>query len=166
MKKETYLKMTQPFRENPKLAKSLHISNCIITGLIFVSYPLLLIWMFLEKDEELLRSILVPLDGFILVSVLRYMVNRPRPYEKFGIPSVIPKNTKGKSFPSRHVFSAAVIALTFLMQPECLVAGIGLLFLTAAISVIRVVSGVHFISDVLAALIAAVLMWLIGIYVF
>ena len=32
MRKETYIKMTQPFRENPKLAKSLHMANKILTG--------------------------------------------------------------------------------------------------------------------------------------
>ena len=60
-------------------------------------------------------SIIVPLVGFVAVSVFRYIVNRPRPYEKFDMPPVIPKDTHGRSFPSRHVFSAFIIAFTVLI---------------------------------------------------
>lgn len=166
MTKETYLKMTQPFRDNPKLAKSLHIANKILTGMIFAAYPLLLIWLFIRRDPGLLRGILIPLDGFLAVSVFRAMVNRRRPYEKFQTSPIIPKDTKGKSFPSRHVFSAAVIAMIFLIQPGFLGAGIFLMVCAAALAVIRVVSGVHYISDVAAAFVFAAAVFGIGIYLF
>lgn len=166
MKKETYLKMTQPFRDNPKLAKSLHICNRILTALVFAAYPLLLMDMFIKRDPALVKAILVPMDGFIAVSVFRYLVNRPRPYENFQIPPVIPKDKKGQSFPSRHVFSAAVIAVTFCMQPAYWIAGSVLLGLAVAIGVIRIISGVHFISDVLAAYVCAIAVCLIGFNVF
>lgn len=166
MTKETYFKMTQPFRNHPGLAKSLHRLNDLFSGIIFISYPLLIIWLFIQKDPGLLKIILVPLDGFIAVTVFRGMCNRKRPYEKFETEPVIPKDTKGKSFPSRHVFSAAVIALTACMQPQLLGIGILFLILAAGIAVIRVVSGVHYISDVLAAFIFAAAIWGIGYYLF
>jgi len=143
--------MTQPFRENPKMAKSLHIGNLILTAAVFVSYPLLLCWLLLKQSPLLARAIIIPMDGFIIVTVLRRMVNRPRPYEKFETSSVIAKNTKGKSCPSRHVFSAAVIAMTFMTTPGMFTAGIIFLVCALGLAVIRVVSGVHFVSDVLAA---------------
>lgn len=149
MKKETYLKMTGPFRDHPKLARSLHITNRILTGIIFLAYVLFLIWLFVRRDEELLRMILVPLDGLIAVTVFRYLMNRPRPYEAFGEQSLIPKKTKGKSFPSRHVFSAAVITGAFFVYGLWLT-GIVCLVVTVFLAVIRVVSGVHYISDVIA----------------
>lgn len=146
--------MTQPFRD-PKRARSLHIANKILTGIIFVAYPILLIWSYFCRSEYLLGSILVPLDGFIGVTVFRYLVNRRRPYETFGLPPVIRKDTTGKSFPSRHVFSAAIIAFTFFYVPGVAAIGIILLVCTLLLSAIRVVSGVHYISDVLAALFIA-----------
>lgn len=157
MTKENYLKMTQPFRENPKMAKSLHICNRILTGMIFVGYPLLLLWLLKERRPELARAVIIPMDGVIIVSVLRCFINRPRPYEKFAVAPVIPKETKGKSCPSRHVFSAAVIAMTFISIPDMAAIGIILLVFAVLIGIIRVVSGVHFISDVIAALLCALI---------
>ena len=137
--------MTQPFRDNPKRAGVLHTVNKILTAIVFASYPCLLAVLFFRKDGRVLEAAGVPLAGFIVVSVIRILVNRPRPYEKFQIPPVIPKDTMGHSWPSRHVFSAAVIAFTFSVE-----AGTVLLIAAAALAVIRVLSGVHYISDVLA----------------
>ena len=97
--------MTQPFRDHPERAKSLHMANKILTVIIFVAYPLLLIWLYVKLPDHLLRAILVPLDGFIGVSVFRYLVNRRRPYEEFGVAPVIPKDTSGKSFQQRSSHS-------------------------------------------------------------
>ena len=150
--------MTQPFRNQPKRAQSLHMVNKILTGIVFLAYPILLTGLLCTGSVYLLRSILVPLDGFIAVSGFRYLVNRKRPYEMFDLPPVIPKETSGKSFPSRHVFSAAIIAFTFLGIPQVMWFGIVLLICTVLLAAIRVISGVHYISDVVAAgLIAAVL---------
>lgn len=154
MNKETYIKMTQPFRDHPKLAKRLSILNKICTGIIYVTYPIFLVYLALENPSELLFAITVPLDGFIILSVFRYLINRQRPYEKFEMPAVIPKNKKGQSFPSRHVFSAFVIALTicecaFSMSSNLLLAFLVFLIIDSfAVAVVRVISGVHFISDV------------------
>lgn len=159
MTRDGYNRMTQPFRDNPKRAKSLHIMNKILTAIVFLSYPALLVWLYFRYPEDLLlRAILVPLDGFIAVTVFRYVVNRKRPYETFGIPPVIPKETSGQSFPSRHVFSAAIIAFTFLAIPGMQVVGGSLVVCMVAIAIIRVVSGVHYISDVVAAVLIAALL--------
>ena len=153
MKRETYRKMTQPFRDNPKRAGVLHIVNKILTAIVFAAYPCLLAVLFFQRDRRLVEAICLPLDGLMVVSVVRVLVNRPRPYEKFGIPSVIPKETKGKSWPSRHVFSAAVIALTFF--PFSVEIGTVLLIAAVGLAVIRVLSGVHYISDVLSGFVFA-----------
>lgn len=152
--------MTGPFRDHPKLAQSLHIINRILTGIIFLAYVLFLMWLFWHRDKELLRMILVPLDGLIVVTVFRYFINRSRPYEVFQEQAVIPKKTKGKSFPSRHVFSAAVITGAFFVYGLWL-PGFVCLAATVFLAIIRVISGVHYISDVVAgAGIAAAAYWL------
>lgn len=71
MKKETYVKMTQPFRDDPKRARALHRANKILTVVIFVAYPCLLLWLLWQKDMRLYKAICVPLDGFIIVTVVR-----------------------------------------------------------------------------------------------
>ena len=162
MKKETYIKMTQPFRDNPGMARGIHIANKLCTGTMYLAYPVLLMYQFLQKDGGLLRSLLVPSISFVLLSLFRGWLNRPRPYETFQMPPVIKKDTKGHSFPSRHVFSAAMIALTFLFMSPWMWLGVLFLCVTAALAVVRVVSGVHYISDVLAGIIAAVIAAVVG----
>ena len=112
MKKNTYIKMTAPFRENNRAAQKLELINKICTYLVFITYPVYVLYLCFTAGHMLALSIIVPLVGFIAVSVFRYIVNRPRPYEKFDMPPVIPKDTHGRSFPSRHVFSAFIIALS------------------------------------------------------
>lgn len=165
MTKETYIKMTQPFRDHPEMAKGIHIANKACTAVMYISYPLLLLYLFINKDDSLLRAIFVPAISFVVLSVGRYLLNRPRPYEAFETPPVIAKNTKGKSFPSRHVFSATVISFVFLLVSPWL--WIGLLFcvITICLAIVRVVSGVHYPSDVIAGVLCGVLFTIIGFFV-
>ena len=166
MKKETYIKMTQPFRDNPDLAKGIHIANKLCTGVMYLAYPVLLGYLFLSgKDSgyfQFWKALLVPGISFVLLSAGRAMINRPRPYETFAIPPVIPKDTKGNSFPSRHVFSAAIIAVTFLFLSPWSWLGLVFFMISIALAVVRVVSGVHYISDVIAGILVAVIAGVIG----
>lgn len=162
MTKETYIKMTQPFRDHPEMAKGIHIANKLCTGIMYLSYPMLVLYLFLQKEENLLQVIMVPAISFVLLSAGRYLINRPRPYEVFEIPSVIKKDTKGKSFPSRHVFSATIIAMTFLLASPWMWIGVLFLAVSIVLAVVRVVSGVHFISDVIAGIGVGVLAAVIG----
>lgn len=161
MNKETYIKMTATFRENARAAKKLEIINKIATYSVFIAYPIFVLYLFFNASPSLARAVIAPLDGFIVVSVFRYLINRPRPYEKFDLPPVIPKDTHGKSFPSRHVFSAFIIAFTMLMCTQaaslfwCI--GIVLALFAVVIAAVRVISGVHYISDVIGALFFAIL---------
>lgn len=162
MTKETYIKMTEPFRRNARLAKSIHITNKIFTYCVFLLYPVLLGYLFLNNREALFGAIVIPMDSFIILSVFRYLFNRPRPYEKFDVEPVIKKDTKGKSFPSRHVFSAFVIAMTYLLCFPIYIVGIGLLVIATGLAIVRVVSGVHFISDVIAGAAFGIISAVIG----
>lgn len=165
MTKENYIKMTQPFRDHPEMAKGIHIANKLCTGLMYVSYPVLVAYLFLQKDVLLWRAILVPAISFVLLSVSRYFINRKRPYEVFEFPPVIKKDTKGKSFPSRHVFSATMIALTFLFASPWMWIGALFLLVSFILAGVRVVSGVHFISDVIAGIVVAIVASGIGYFI-
>lgn len=162
MTREQYMVITGPLRKNQKQAKIAEWVNRILTAWIFCSYPCLLLFLFLRKDSVFLRTILVPLVGFIVVSVFRYLVNRKRPYEQFNIPPVIPKKTKGKSFPSRHVFSAMIIALTVAVIPGFFLLGIFMCIAAGFLGVIRVGTGIHYPSDVVAGIAAAILVAVLG----
>ena len=166
MTKETYIKITQPFRDNPNMVRGIHMANKICTLMMYLAYPILVIYMFWQKDADVARVLMVPSNSFIILSVFRYMVNRPRPYERFELPPVIAKDTKGKSFPSRHVFSAMVIAMTYLLASPW--SWLGLIFVVVAVllAIVRVLSGVHYVSDVIAGAGFAVVAAVVGYVVF
>ena len=74
----------------------------------------------------------------------------PAPLTALGFTPLFPKDKPGQSMPSRHCFSAAAIAgaAWFVIRPL----GLALAVLAVVIAVCRVVTGVHYISDVLAGL--------------
>ena len=165
-RKTTYQKRMQFFSENPLITKTLHMVNMILTYTVFLLYPLLLLWIWSHENELLFRAIVVPLDSFIILTVIRYMINRNRPYEAYGVPAAIHKSTLGKSFPSRHVFCAFLIAVTFICLGPNPVVGWVLLIAGVILGAIRVLLGVHYLSDVLVGAIAGIAAGMIGYSLF
>ena len=162
MTKEQYIKITKPLRDNPERARQVKNLNHILTGLVFLVYPLYLLMLLIEHDPWLSRAVIVPLDSFLIVSFVRAVINAPRPYEKFGIPPVLEKDTKGKSFPSRHVFSVFVIAVTIFYEHPSV--GIILGMIGILLGAVRVVVGVHEPKDIIAGAITGILGGVIGYY--
>lgn len=120
----------------------------------------MLVWLYFGK-EDYLRAISVPFISFCVLSAVRYFINRPRPYEKSVlIKPVNGKTTKGKSMPSRHTFSVFIIAFTaFCFSP---VLGVCLFAAGVLLGTVRVLLGVHFISDVIVAATAAAAAGFVG----
>lgn len=157
-----YKNITEWFRKSAGRIRALQVSNAIFTYFFYISYPLLLLYLLIFRDSFLLKAFLVPAVSFVIVTVIRKMINRKRPYEAYDIDPLIHKNTKGKSMPSRHVFSACIIAMVFLHMN--IYAGIIMLVLAAFGAVIRVIGGVHYPGDVLAGaflgIISGLFLWL------
>ena len=138
MTRESYEKITGILRGHPRRIRLVCLLNHTLTGFIFVLYPAFLLLLFLEGSAFFLRALLVPAVSFAAVTLFRRIFNAPRPYEKFGLPPAIEKDTAGKSFPSRHVFSVFIIAATiFYVHPS---AGILLGLLGVVLAVLRVMA--------------------------
>ena len=150
MKRETYVSMLSKIRKSPVLYGYVVWSDRILTKISYIIYPLFLLYLMVNK-----KPILVPAVSFVVLSIFRYLYNAPRPYEVFDTPSLIRKDTRGKSFPSRHVFSAFVIAVTVFYTCHPLGIFLGICSLLLAVS--RVLGGVHFTKDVLAGAVSGIL---------
>ncbi|MGN0349573.1 MAG: phosphatase PAP2 family protein [Roseburia sp.] len=162
MTRESYIKATAFLRKSEKRAKRANQINQILVSFVSIQYPLFLLVLFRDKHPFLLRAIVVPAVSYVLVSLFRKLCNVPRPYEKFNLPPALKKETEGKSFPSRHVFSAFVIAITiFTVFPTAGVivgmAGIGL-------ALLRVLGGVHEPRDVIAGALVGLVSGMVGYY--
>ena len=143
-----YAKITDPIRKNPRAVHSLRLINRLLTAVMYLVYPLLLIYLFLKQQSQLIPAIFIPGVSFILVSLMRKMINVPRPYEAWQINPLIQKDTQGQSMPSRHVFSATIISMAVLRLNPIL--GILFLVLSLVIAICRVIGGVHYPHDVAA----------------
>lgn len=154
--KALYEKNAAFFTERPKAKKALKLLNLLLTWLFFVAYALLLIYAtFIDRlpTKELVAILFVPLLCLTVVSVLRLAIDRPRPYEEQGAgitPLFEKKSGLNKSFPSRHLACATVIAMTFLAHMP--IVGGFLLFSALLLAYVRFACGVHYPSDLLAGI--------------
>lgn len=151
---DRYRRFSAPFAKWKQGRAALKWSNLVCALVFYAAYPITLLSLFLCRDPFFIKALLIPAISFVLLSIFRRWINRPRPYETLDIVPLIQKGTLGKSFPSRHIFSAFLIAATI----GAITPWGYLLFLPAALmAIIRVVGGVHYPSDVLAGAAAALI---------
>lgn len=150
MKEQKYKQLNSYMSETKGRSNTIKALHDVLPVIMMVFYPVQLIYLLVTegfKNEMFLKATFVPLGVFIVVTILRYIVNQKRPYEKYNYTPVVKKDTKGKSFPSRHTASAFIIAMAFLYLDVKL--GVIMLTIATIIAITRVLSGVHFIHDVI-----------------
>lgn len=135
--------------------RAIYITGRAITYLTAVIYMLTITMLVYKKDMRFIRVIAVPAAGFILLSVFRAKYNAIRPYEKYNFKPLFPKDTHGKSFPSRHVFSifACAGAISFIYP----FTGALIYIMGVLLAIIRVIAGIHFPKDVIAGALTGIL---------
>ncbi len=151
---KNYKRIIKFFSERKFACNALKFCYRFLPLLLFIGYPALIVYVFFSNPACLFKIILVPLGVFLLVTVLRKVINEQRPYEKYSTPSLFGKTTKGQSMPSRHTASAFIISLAILYVNAEL--GIAALSVSLLITISRVLAGVHFIRDVVAAMLLSV----------
>ncbi|MGO4987374.1 phosphatase PAP2 family protein [Gallicola sp. Sow4_E12] len=157
-----YEGIEQYFRKWEMLFDLLVFFNTWIPRLVYISYPLLLLFLIFTKDERAVKVLLVPFAAFLFTTIIRKVKNEPRPYEKYTIRPLIPREKKGESFPSRHTLSILIIAMAFLYINTAL--GILFLLLGVLLGIVRVAAGIHFPRDVIAAALISLIFGLIGFF--
>ena len=145
---QRYEQWAAPLRGRPGVVQAFNIVNRGIVIVFYVAYALLLGWACVSDPWRLVPLVGVTAVGFVAVSFFRRRFNAPRPYECCAIAPLIARDGAGKSFPSRHAFSAFAIATSWfaVSAPVAIV----LLACACIVARIRVVGGVHFPRDVAA----------------
>lgn len=149
MKEEQYKFLSEFFTSTKSRSNTLKALHDILPAILMLFYPLQLIYLLYTtgfNNEVFLKATFTPLGVLIVVTVMRRIINAKRPYEVYDYTPAVSKNTKGKSFPSRHTACAFIIAMTFLYLDVKI--GIVMLVISTVIGITRVLSGVHFVKDV------------------
>lgn len=141
-----YRKISAPIRRHPTAVQCLNRMNVLLTRVVYVAYPLFVLYLLWNHDERWIKVTAVPAFFFVLLTVIRRGINRQRPYEAWNISPLINKDTEGKSMPSRHVFSATIIAMAFFSIWQSV--GVFFLIWSLLLAFIRILGGVHYPSDV------------------
>ena len=145
---QRYEQWAAPLRGRPGVVRALNIVNHGIVVVFYAAYALLLGWACVSDPWKLAPLVGVTAVGFAAVSFFRRRFNAPRPYECCAIAPLIARDGAGKSFPSRHAFSAFAIAASWFAAS----APVAVVLLVAAVvlAICRVLGGVHFPRDVVA----------------
>ena len=156
-------KILQRVYSSRRVRVSLIIISHASVLLSVLSYAMLLVGAYLKEPMLALRICVAGAVPFFVVTVLRKLINAPRPYELYSFYEIAPKKKKGSSFPSRHVFSSFVVAvLSYILSPW-LTAAVALAGI--ALSVSRVLLGIHFVRDVLTGALIGITSGLIGLVI-
>lgn len=151
MSEQQYRAVIDWFNARPVAKKALRVVSKGAVAAVYLLYLGLLAWLAWHGMwAQLGAATVVPAAAFVVGTALRAAINRPRPYTKYGFAPLFPKDKPGQSMPSRHCFSAAAIAAAawYVLPPV----GALLAVLAVLIAASRVITGVHFVSDVLAGL--------------
>ena len=128
MTREQYIRMTEATRRAadrlPGGARALRAPTLLCAAIYCAS----LLYLMFTGDGRIVRAVLVPAACFAVVTALRPLLGKQRPYDRYGAPPV----------------------------------GVCMALLCALIGGLRVLSGQHDLSDVLAALALSLALSLAG----
>ena len=159
--KNKYEKALYRVYSDEGLAETLRVASLAIVAISVYAFFTHCLGLLSDSPLYLIETLIITGVPFVALTVMRMMINAPRPYELLEFYEKKPKNKSGRSFPSRHVFSVFVIGTV--MIPTGAFIGAALLVLGAALGAMRVLLGVHFIRDVVAGALVGVLSGIIGL---
>ena len=160
MTAEQYCAVIGWFNAHPAAKKALRLVSRGVVAAVYLLYLGMLAWLAWHRMGQFFPAAAVPAAAFIVGTLVRKVIDRPRPYTALGFTPLFPKDKPGQSMPSRHCFSAAAIAgaAWYVLPPL----GLALAVLAVLIAVSRVVTGVHYVSDVLAGLAFGAVLAVVG----
>ena len=162
---EWYDHIATNIKNKPLYLSLLRAFNRFMTVVMPIVYLTLLATTYFQEGlgKQVLIYVFISATGFVILSLLRKKINAPRPYEEWDIKPLLDRDSPGQSMPSRHVFSANIISMACLHAN--LSVGFILLILSAILSLVRVLGGVHYPKDVLVGY-ACGLVWGVLFFLF
>ena len=153
-----YERLNQFLWSHPTYKKVVGFLTIALKYIMMASYVMLLIGFYITHDDYLIYAIIKPCAAFLIVTVIRKLINQSRPYDYLEVTPLF-EHREGCSFPSRHAASAFIIAFTAIHFD--LYIGIVMLIFAFLTAITRVLSGLHHISDVTAGMVLSLIIELI-----
>lgn len=151
---------------SPRVVLIYRIIDRVAVSLSVLIFAVSAYFAFCRGLTEGVKLLLLAAIPFVLVSTVRALIKAPRPYELVDFcrfSQKPPHYKKGSSFPSRHVFSAFLIAVLAFEYSWQL--GVLALDLSLTLALLRVVLGIHFPKDVICGAIIGVALGVVGMLI-
>ena len=155
MDKKISLYLYNRLKNKTKFENFIKFIANISTNLIAINYIIFLLYTLITKNLNITKCILIPIFIFVVITILRKLINRKRPFEILNIKPII-NHKNGNSMPSRHTSSAFSIALIIFFNNQ--IWGIICIIIALLVAITRVLTYVHYISDVLIAFLISFIM--------
>lgn len=130
-----------------------HFASKFCPYIVAIFYALFLLKIYLNQSGNMLLLTSEPIKVLVITVILRVIINRKRPSEKYDLTPIDGSRKKGRSFPSIHVALSVSIALAVLHYGPNM--GLLLSALATTITIARLLTGVHYISDIIASIVIA-----------
>lgn len=126
--------------------------NILFIFLVFLVYPYLIFLLYYyfktKNNRKLFHLIIASILGYFFVIALKFLINRPRPYETFSdINATLLKIDP--SFPSSHAFLAFLLTYFIPRKFSKAFFSLSILYLVLLIPMASMYIGVHYPSDLL-----------------
>ena len=145
---KSYILINKYIKSHKNLEKMVvFMENQSPKPVMWIFYGMILM-LALKKDKRVLICGIIPWADFFAVTKIRNFIDRKRPFEALGFEPIV-SHSGGKSCPSRHASSSVIItmAVYFVSPFWGIITGIVSFFVCLS----RVLTGVHYLTDVLAA---------------
>lgn len=155
--KHFYVGINNFIYKHPFIKSCVHFSSLFCPWMVAIFYSLFLLKIVIESPNGFFYLFSKPMMVLIWTALLRIFINRPRPYEKYSIKPIGDKRQSGHSFPSIHASLTLSIALTVIKTGPNM--GLLLFALAFTITITRLLTGEHYLTDIIASILIA-----LGIY--
>ena len=160
MKNLSVRELVRKVNSKKKIANALAVCDFAITVFSVVVFACMLTHFATRSLAVLLGCIVTLGAPFVIVSLLRRIINAPSPYEIYDFLENSQEDKGGNSFPSRHSFS--IFAIGTLCLFASVPVGVATLVLGVLLCFCRVALGLHFVRDVVAGGVIGIITSLIG----
>lgn len=149
--------------ENPTASEMLRIISLAGVFLGVYGFGYLMITLIEASPVYALKVAGILAIPFLILTILRRVINAPRPYEVLDFYETKPKGKRGKSFPSRHAYSVFGIGTVLLFFRPLF--GVVVLAVGVMLAIARVLLGIHFPRDVIVGGTVGVIAGVIGMLI-
>ena len=145
--------------KHPFIKSCVYFASKFCPWMIAIFYSLFLLKIVIESQTGFYLLFIKPFVVLLITVLLRILIDRPSPIQKYDLKPIDDKKRIGHSFPSIHTSLAISIALTVIARGP----NMGLLLSALAITITctRLLTGVHYLTDILASILIALAIYII-----